>query len=315
MSSQNTPKETAADESPLVDYRKQIDALDDKIIDLLIERIAVVQNVGKLKKTTAPGQCPIRAGREADMIRRIMKKFESTAFPPAAAGAMWRLIIGASTSVESQLNLSVYSQDGNNDLYWLGREYFGFFNPSTKQPHVKRVIGDVMDKKASIGILPMPHSSDEDFWWTNLMQKEGDRPKIFAYIPFIHPDTLSKEMNGALAIACINPEPTDDDTSLVVLETDFNVSQNRLQTAFSNAKLDAKWIQITTPNPSARYHLIEVKGFITEEHKEFNAVLSSLGNETVLNSYYLGSYASPILKDKESAQHHFSTTPNQSASS
>lgn len=296
----NTPH---TGEAELAGYREAIDALDDKIIDLMIERIGVVQRVGKLKEKTAPGQCPIRAGREADMIRRIMKRFEGTAFPPAAAGAMWRLIIAASTAVESPLKISVYTPEGNNDLYWLAREYFGFFNPSSRQPHIKRVIGDVIDKKAAVGILPMPHSSDTDYWWTNLMQSGKDRPQVFAQIPFIHPDTLGKDTHAALAIANIAPEKTGDDTSLIVMETDFNVSQNRLQTAFSTAKMKATWIQIASLNPSSRHHLIEVKGFITPEHKEMQALISGLGANTVLNVCYLGAYATPIMMSPAEQKH------------
>ncbi len=292
----NNAPDAAQASTELNAFRKQIDELDDKLIDLLIERISIVQRVGELKRNTAPGQCPIRAGREADMVRRIMQRFEGCAFPPAAAGAIWRLIIGASTSVESQIKLSVYSAEGNNDFYWLGREYFGFFTPSTRQPQVKRVIGDVMDGKASVGILPMPRTSDNDYWWTSLMESGKDRPQIFAQIPFIHPDTLSKDMNMALAIACITPEETGDDKSLIVMETDFNVSQNRLQTAFSTAKIDASWIQIATLHPSSRHHLIEVKGFIiNSEHKGMQSLLSALGSSVVLNINYLGAYAAPIM--------------------
>jgi chorismate mutase / prephenate dehydratase len=308
MSTQDHIKPTSAEEAPLADFRKQIDELDDQLVDLLIKRIGIVQQVGELKKTTAPGQCPIRAGREADMVRRIMKQFESSAFTAAAAGAIWRIIIGASTSVEAQLKLSVYTPEGNNDLYWLGREYFGFFNPSTKQPHVKRVIGDVMDNKSSVGILPMPHSSDTDYWWTSLMHMGTERPKIFAQIPFIYPDNLGKDMHAALAIANIVPEETGDDTSLIVLETDFNVSQNRLQTAFATAKLEASWIQIASVNPTSRYHLIGVKGFITEDHKEFQSIISTLGSASVLNTYYLGAYATPIMMQGSQTKPNFHAT-------
>jgi hypothetical protein len=208
---------------------------------------------------------------------------------------MWRIIIGASTSVESQLRLSVYSADGNNDFYWLGREYFGASTPTSKQPQIKRVIGDIMDGKATVGIVPSPRSSDSDYWWTSLMEASKDKPQIFACIPFIHPDGLGKDVTPALAVACIAPEPTGDDTSLIVLETDFNVSANRLQTAFSTAKLEASWIQVANILPSIRHHLIEVKGFINADHPGMKSLLSALGSSVVYNAHYLGSYATPIM--------------------
>jgi hypothetical protein len=45
------------------------------------------------------------------MIRRIIQKFEDSKFFPAAAAAIWRTIIGASTSVESNLTL-IYEHHG-----------------------------------------------------------------------------------------------------------------------------------------------------------------------------------------------------------
>lgn len=291
------------DEPELDGYRKEIDALDDRIVELLLQRVGVVEKVGRYKEKSAPGKCPIRAGREADMVRRIMKRFEGTSFPPAAAGAMWRLMIAASTSVEAPLKISVYTPDGtpggHNDLYWLAREYFGVFNPITRLPHIKRVIGDVMDGKAAVGILPMPRRDDTDHWWTNLMQSGEKRPKVFAQIPFIHPDMMAKEAHSALAIANIAHERTGDDTSLIVMETDFNVSQNRLQTEFANAKMEASWIQIANLTPSSRHHLIEVKGYLTPEHKDMQALITKLGHNTVLNVCYLGAYATPILISKD----------------
>jgi chorismate mutase/prephenate dehydratase len=281
--------------SELADFRKQIDDIDDKLIELLQQRIGIVKQVGALKMSVAPGKCPIRAGREADMVRRIMKKFEGTSFFPAAAGAIWRTLIGASTSVESQLTISVFAPAKNNDFYWLGREYFGAFNPTIKQPNVKRVIGDVMDGKASVGIIPMPHHTDTEYWWTSLIQQGKDVPRIFAQIPFIYPDSMDKDAPIGLAIASIEPEETADDLSLVVMETDYNVSQHRLQTAFATAKMEARWVTIATLTPSSRHHLLEIPGFITPTHSGMKSLLEALGPSSVLNTHYLGSYAAPIL--------------------
>ncbi len=67
-----TRQKTSTD-TELAAFRRQIDEIDDKIIDLLIERTGIVGRVGELKRKAAPGRCPIRPGREAEMLRRIMK--------------------------------------------------------------------------------------------------------------------------------------------------------------------------------------------------------------------------------------------------
>ena len=281
-------------------FRKQIDDIDDQLIALLKERIGIVGRVGEYKQRTTPGRCPIRPAREAEMVRRIVKEFEHSQFIPAAAAAIWRMIIGASTSVESDLILSVFIPERDNDYYWIAREYFGPFVPIFKQPHIKRVIGDVMDNKASVGIVPMLRSSDDTFWWTNLVQQGNDIPKIFACIPFINTDIPGKDAPSALAIARIEPEESGDDCSLIVLEADHNISQNKLQAAFANAELDTTWINIATLTPSIRHHLVEVKGFVTLAHPTIKAIISALGS-SLYNVTFIGAYAVPLVLNQSNS--------------
>lgn len=294
--------EKTPDISPeLLEFRRRIDALDDKIISLLIERTGIVAKVGEMKRRNHPGQCPIRAGREADMVRRVIDKFRGSHFPLGAAAAIWRTLIGASTSIEGQLNISVYTPDKNNDLYWMAREYFGPFIAISKQAHVKRVIGDVIDGKCAVGIVPVVRSSDTTYWWTNLIQQGSDTPKIFAHVPFVYYGAPGNDAPAALAISCIAPEATGDDVSLIVLEAEHNVSQNKLQTAFGSAKLEAAWLNVATLHSTRRHHLIELKGFITPTHDKMKAVLSALGT-SVLATHFLGAYAKPLTLENDAAR-------------
>ncbi len=277
--------------NPLAAFRQEIDALDDKLIALFRERIEIIARVGEWKRANFPDECPIRAGREAEMVRRVMEKFEGSKFNPVAAAAMWRILIGSSVCIESPLSLSIYAPGGDDALFWLAREYFGPTLPVSRQPHINRVIGDVSDKKASIGVVPTLQSDDTSNWWSGLLSQDG--PKIFARIPFVS-DGIPGKYHAALAIAHIRPEASGNDVSLIVLDADHNVSQNRLQSLFSKEQLQARWISITSPDASTRRHLIELKGFLTLENPVIKSFISDLGS-SVLNSFYLGSYALPIV--------------------
>ncbi len=284
--------DTPENSQKLAKFRANIDDIDNNIIKLLIERIGIVKQVGELKSAnTIP--CPIRSGREAEMVRRIIGEFRPTDFPASAAGAIWRIIIGASTGVESRLTLSVFSDEKENSLYWLAREYFGSNLPITRQPHIKRVLGDVIDDKASVGIVPFLRSADNSNWWTALMQQGENVPKIFAHVPFVYTDVPGKDIPSALAIAKLIPEPSGDDMSLVVIEADANCSQHRLQTALIASRLEATWINIANLSPASRHHLIEIKGFITPQDESFTAFRAAAGN-AILSIHYLGAYARPI---------------------
>jgi chorismate mutase/prephenate dehydratase len=292
----DSPEKTAE----LAGFRREIDAIDERLIELLMDRIEVVGKVGELKRNTAPGRCPIRPGREAEMLRAITKRFQGNPFQPAAAATIWRTIIGMSTAVEAPLILSVFTPERDNDLFWMAREYFGPATTIVRQPHIKRVIGDLIDDKAAVGIVPMLRSSDTTYWWTNLTQQGTDTPKVFARIPFICTDLPGRDAPSGLAIARITPEPSGDDHSLIVLEADHNVSQHRLQTAFTTAKLEANWINIATLNPTSRHHLIELKGFIDAGHDGIKRMLATLGT-SIFHISYIGAYAVPITLAKNAA--------------
>lgn len=298
----------AEQQAKLLEFRGQIDALDDKIIDLLIERIGIVSQVGEMKRGVNATQCPLRPGREADMVRRIAKKFEGTDFSPAAAAAIWRILIGASTAVEGALKISVYAPETDENLYWIAREYFGGFLNITKQPQIRRVIGDVMDGKASVGIVPNFTYTGDDQWWTSLLQRGQDIPSIFAHVPFVYYETPGRHSPSALAIGHITPECTEEDVSIIVLDTEYNVSQHRLQTAFTQANLQAQWLSIANLSTQSRHHLIELKGFVDSNHAGMKLFLANLGN-AVMNHYFLGSYAVPFTltfgkqKEKQTVFH------------
>lgn len=285
-------------EKELLAYRQQIDAIDDKLIALMIERIGIVGKVGEYKRKTAAGRCPIRPAREAEMLRRVAEEFKGTSFPPVAAAAMWRIIIGASTSAEGDMSLSVYAPDRENDLYWMAREYFGTASAITRQPHIKRVIGDILDGKAAVGIIPTLRSDDTTYWWTNLMQQGENTPKIFAHIPFIYTGETPRNAPAALAIAKLRPEPSGDDVSLLVFEGDQNLSQHKIQSAFASAKLEATWLNIATLSPASRHHLISVRGFLPVESDGVKAIMETLGS-SILSVSFLGAYAVPITLESK----------------
>lgn len=286
-------------------YRKQIDAIDERLIALLKERIAVVEQVGKHKQEHTPHLFPIRPAREAQLLRSIAKSFEGSAFNAATACAIWRLIIGASTHLESNLTLSVYATQDVQDYYWLAHEYFGPCATIIKQPHVKRVIGDVIEGKAAIGIVPTFSTSDETSEWSNLVQSAADAPKIFAHLPFVLAGEHMKTQPTAFAFSKLLPEDSGDDVSFFALQTQHDTSQHRMQTAFAAAKISAQWLGITSTQPDTRLHLVELGGFITPDHSGFKSFAASL-NSALQQVTFLGAYATPFTlasEEKKNAAH------------
>lgn len=267
--------------------RAAIDAIDKELIALLNTRSGYVKQVGAIKKNTqSQGSSFIRSGREADMVRRMLENFKDGIFPAPAAAHMWRIIISASLSLESPLTVAAFCSEPQHEIYWFAREYFGNFTPISKEPTSRRVLGEVMDGKAQVAVLPLPDDSNEGKWWLKL----PDNLKIFACVPFILP---KGETIKALGVAKLEPENTGDDVSLFSIETQMDVSQNRLKTTLDNHKLEARWLAAETFASGHRAHLVEIKGFITAEHAALAEVKTSIG-ASLLAIRHLGAYALPI---------------------
>lgn len=277
----------------LVKFRKAIDDIDTQMIALLKSRSDIVSQVGEYKRKTGSTGCFIRAGRESDMLRHIWNEFNGSKFNPIAAAAIWRLIIAASTRIESNLSVAVYAPENQETLFWLAREYFGAFTSITKHPNTNRVVGDVVTGKAEVGILPAFTDESSADWWVTLSQQEGDAPLVFAQVPFVAHKSESSRF-ASYAIGRIAPEPTNDDVSLIAIHTS-DISINKLMSAFPLVGLKASRVQFINNTPSGiAYHLLKIDGFVRGDDHRLQKAFAQLG-ETIIQWKWLGAYATPIL--------------------
>jgi chorismate mutase/prephenate dehydratase len=74
--------------SDLALLRRRIDEIDDRLQDLLIERIDIVTRVGERKRSDG-SVAAHQPAREAEIIRRLISRNHG-AFPPATLVRMWR---------------------------------------------------------------------------------------------------------------------------------------------------------------------------------------------------------------------------------
>lgn len=275
-------------DAEIAQLRSCIDNVDNQIIALLQERCGYVKKVGMTKKNRQQsGRSFIRSGREARMLRYMFEAFNGKEnFPPQAAAHLWRIIIAASLSLESPLNVSAFYADTSQEVFWLAREYFGNFTPVSKQSSARRVVADVMEEKFEVGALPMPSPTQDGGWW----QKLPDDVKIFACVPFIIQGDAPPEL---LLIARTTPEDTGDDISLISIETQQDVSQTRLKALLDKQALASNWLSVESFSSGHRIHLIELKGYHTQESPALATVSADLG-QALVALRYLGGYAVPI---------------------
>jgi chorismate mutase-like protein len=277
--------------------RDQIDAIDDKLLHLLIERVGVVERVGEIKNLKHSRESIIRPGREAAMIRRVAKEAKGK-LPESVVALMWRLIISSAINIEEKSAVSAMAGFDNEEGYWMAREYFGAFTPTTKRPTTMEVVKDVIDGEATIGVLPVSDAGNTPKpWWSRLVEAE-DAPKVFTKLPFVK--FAPSDRSAMFAIGYIRPESSGDDKSLWVFCTEDTISINTVNSLVETLithdfELLEHYTQVGSP--SQRYLLFELSGFYGEEDESIQAVVTALRKQastSTTSAYFLGAYATQL---------------------
>lgn len=85
----------------LADYRRQIDALDDRLIALLAERFHIIRAVAALKaREGLPAVIPARID---EVLNRCAAQAETAGLSPAFVRALYQAIIAEACRVEEEL--------------------------------------------------------------------------------------------------------------------------------------------------------------------------------------------------------------------
>lgn len=184
--------------SQLTQHRAAIDAIDAHLLELFARRADVVAKVGALKAKHRIEGSYIRPGREAMMLRALLDNAGESSFPKVAVAAIWRIIIGSSTALESPLHTITLADDAEG--VHVAAQYFGpqventslqtdaFFAACLASPH-------------TIAIVPYDLQAA---WW----QTMPDPMRVFACLPFVG------NAPTHLALGQVVPEQTGDDVSL-----------------------------------------------------------------------------------------------------
>ncbi len=181
-------------------YRAQIDAMDDELVRLLTARAEIVNRVKKLKDTHWRAACHIRPGREAQMHRAMFTRFAGTHLKAQAGAELWRMIISASTMIESPLNIACLPETES-----LAQVYFSALASYITTPSVSDFSSLLTRDEGLIVCLPYPLSEDA----LTLFDAHHDL-RIFAYAPLVLKKTRTPRAVFAARLSC---EPSGEDVS------------------------------------------------------------------------------------------------------
>src|SRR5262245_196813 len=95
------------------DLRQRIDAIDDRIVDLLEQRAKLVQEIAHEKRNSArPMHDPEREQQIFGRLEQRLRDAEGATFPLGAVRPVFREIISACLSLEQELSVAYLGPPG-----------------------------------------------------------------------------------------------------------------------------------------------------------------------------------------------------------
>jgi len=276
--------------SDLAQLRRRIDEIDDRLQDLLIERIEIIARVGasKLRQGSVAAHQP---GREAEIIRRLVARNHGL-IPPATLVRMWRELLAATVQLQDSLTVAVYAPPEAPGFWDLARDHYGSHTPMLAYRTTGQVIHAVADGQAAIGVLPMPEEADPDPWWRHLLSTDEHAPHVIARLPFGARGNARSDGADALAIGGGGEQETGRDRTLFATENAPDISRGRMFSTLAALGLDCTFMASCEQTDGANT-LIEIDGFVPLSDPRLGRFRDQLGPD-LYRLMRFGGYAVPL---------------------
>jgi chorismate mutase / prephenate dehydratase len=140
--------------------RRQIDALDDRLLALLDARARLAQEVYAVKVREAKGSKVkvIVPEREAQILRRL-KQRPRKALPDKGVEAVFREVISVSRSLEAIPKIAYFGLPGSN-THDAAKRVFGSMTDYAPKDSIQDVFKEVQDDRSDYGVVPVENSTE-----------------------------------------------------------------------------------------------------------------------------------------------------------
>ncbi len=283
----------------LEEIRRKIDALDNNIHDLLMERASLIVDVSEEKRKNRLQI--IQPAREALMIRRLLSRHEGK-LPRAAIVRIWRELVGAVSLLQTGLKVGVTVPEGRPQFWDMAKDYFGSVLPMQRLSNPLAAISLVREGEANFAVIPWPSEGDENPWWHYLMSEEEERMRIVVRLPYGDvKDEPPDVENMALIVAKISFDQTGDDRSFLAFEVDHSVSRGRIVDIAREAGIEAVSMysrkQAGMGASHHALHLLEVEGFIADKDERLKKLVRKLDDRKA-RVICIGGYPKPPVYER-----------------
>ena len=280
----------------LMQLREAIDDIDDRIHDLLMARADLAGQIRTAKQRAAGIEggdmgSAYRPAREADMLRRLKSRHRGD-LPFESVARIWREIIASLTQLQSPYGLYICGGADLMAFHDIGRFYYG----ASAQIHILDDASAVIEAAASdplgLGLLPFPAEETEP-WWVQLPGKLENGIAVIAALPFFRNLEASGDNPSIVVLSHAPFEPSGDDTSLIILESQTPLSPRIIEDVFSELDFSVSVIDHQRDTTNAYLYLIKLNDYVAKPG-DLLARLKQNSSNMFLNLTLIGGYANPI---------------------
>jgi chorismate mutase/prephenate dehydratase len=157
------------------DLRSRIDALDERILELLEERAALAQDIGRQKRNTAQVMHdPEREQRIFERLEALLAARAEPTFPKTSIRPVFREIISACLALEAPISVAYLGPPGTF-THMAARTVFGLAARYVEAASIAGVFDAVARGSVTYGVAPIENSTEGGVTFTldSLLETDG----------------------------------------------------------------------------------------------------------------------------------------------
>jgi hypothetical protein len=222
------------------------------------------------------------------MIRRLIARHRQP-LPEETIVRIWRELVGSISLLQTGLSVSVFQSDEHREAsnhYWdMARDYFGSVLPMQRSSSITDILNDINNGQVNFAVLPFPKEDEDTPWWPFLL--EFSDLNIIQMLPYGSKQHFSFENFPALVVAKSGFDSSDDDRSMILIETKTDISRAQIVESFQSIGL----VPISVFGHK-NYFLIEVKDYITANDDRLHEIKKHLNSNVTVKS--IGGFPTPL---------------------
>jgi chorismate mutase/prephenate dehydratase len=151
-------RDTKTPPRELKQLRALIDAIDERILQLLNERAAIASEVGEYKRASQPGGAFHAPAREREVLARL-EALNTGPFPSGAIRAVFQEIMSACLSLERPLRVAFLGPEGAFS-HQAVKHQFGLSAHPLPQRSIAEVFRAVEAHQSDYGVVPVENATE-----------------------------------------------------------------------------------------------------------------------------------------------------------